>query len=69
MWKYEDQYRGRELASFSNYQTFEDIVKEQIIELVQPALEILNKVIGMSHRPHQAVMWEAWVCPTIFFPG
>ncbi|XP_064008625.1 interferon-induced GTP-binding protein Mx-like [Pogoniulus pusillus] len=47
MWKYEDQYRGRELTSFSNYQTFEDIVKEQIIELVQPALEILNKVIGL----------------------
>ncbi|NXX49462.1 MX protein, partial [Tricholaema leucomelas] len=47
VWKYEDQYRGRELATLSNYQTFEGIVKDQIIELVQPALEILNKVIGL----------------------
>ncbi|NXN20060.1 MX protein, partial [Indicator maculatus] len=47
VWKYEDQYRGRELAAFSNYRTFEDIIKEQIIQLEQPAIEILNKVIGL----------------------
>ncbi|XP_068011341.1 interferon-induced GTP-binding protein Mx-like [Melanerpes formicivorus] len=47
VWKYEDQYRGRELAAFSNYRTFEDIIKEQILQLEQPAIEILNKVIGL----------------------
>lgn len=69
VWKYEDQYRGREFPGFSNYRTFEDIIKEQIIELEEPAVEILKNVIGMSRRPHQAVVWETLVCLTIFFPG
>ncbi|NXG42434.1 MX protein, partial [Psilopogon haemacephalus] len=47
VWKYEDHYRGRELASFSNYRTFEDIIKQQIVELEKPAIEILNKVIRL----------------------
>ncbi|NXJ61981.1 MX protein, partial [Rostratula benghalensis] len=47
VWKYEDQYRGREFPGFTNYRTFEDIIKEQIIELEEPAIEILNKVIGL----------------------
>ncbi|XP_074024733.1 interferon-induced GTP-binding protein Mx-like [Numenius arquata] len=46
-WKYEDQYRGREFPGFTNYRTFEDIIKEQIIELEEPAIEILNNVIGL----------------------
>ncbi|NXN54741.1 MX protein, partial [Rynchops niger] len=46
-WKYEDQYRGREFPGFTNYRTFEDIIKEQIIELEEPAVEILNNVIGL----------------------
>ncbi|NXO83156.1 MX protein, partial [Sitta europaea] len=45
VWKYEDQYRGREFPGFSNYRTFEDIVKEQIRELEQPAIGILNNVM------------------------
>ncbi|NXT37842.1 MX protein, partial [Pelecanoides urinatrix] len=45
--KYEDQYRGREFAGFANYRTFEDILKEQIIVLEEPAIEILNNVIGL----------------------
>ena len=70
MWKYEDQYRGREFPGFTNYRTFEDIIKEQLIELEEPAIEILNNVIGTSHRPHKAVAWETLVCPMIiFFPG
>ncbi|XP_068035694.1 interferon-induced GTP-binding protein Mx-like [Anomalospiza imberbis] len=44
VWKYEDQYRGREFPGFSNYRTFEDIIKEQIRELEEPAIEILNNV-------------------------
>ncbi|NXA21155.1 MX protein, partial [Ibidorhyncha struthersii] len=47
VWKYEDQYRGREFPGFTNYRTFEDIIKEQIIELEEPAIEILNNVIGL----------------------
>uniref|UniRef100_A0A8C3QXB4 MX dynamin like GTPase 1 n=1 Tax=Cyanoderma ruficeps TaxID=181631 RepID=A0A8C3QXB4_9PASS len=47
VWKYEDQYRGREFPGFSNYRTFEDIIKEQIRELEQPAMEILNKAMGL----------------------
>ncbi|NXW03222.1 MX protein, partial [Fregetta grallaria] len=47
VWKYEDQYRGREFPGFSNYRTFEDIIKEQIIELEEPAIEIMNNVIGL----------------------
>ncbi|KFQ42307.1 Interferon-induced GTP-binding protein Mx, partial [Nestor notabilis] len=46
-WKYEEQYRGREFPGFTNYRTFEDIIKEQIIELEEPAIEILKRVIGL----------------------
>ncbi|NWW77075.1 MX protein, partial [Climacteris rufus] len=47
VWKYEDRYRGREFPGFSNYRTFEDIVKEQIRELEEPAVEILNNVLEL----------------------
>ncbi|KAM9566647.1 interferon-induced GTP-binding protein Mx-like isoform 2-T2 [Guaruba guarouba] len=46
-WKYEEQYRGREFPGFTNFRTFEDVIKEQIIELEEPAIEILNRVIGL----------------------
>ncbi|NXC15059.1 MX protein, partial [Corythaeola cristata] len=46
-WKYQDQYRGREFPGFTNYRTFEDIIKEQIIELEEPAVMLLNKVMGL----------------------
>ncbi|NXT97820.1 MX protein, partial [Buphagus erythrorhynchus] len=47
VWKYEDQYRGREFPGFSNYKTFEDIIKEQIRELEEPAIQILNNVMKL----------------------
>ncbi|NXO54726.1 MX protein, partial [Aramus guarauna] len=47
VWKYEEQNRGREFPGFTNYRTFEDIIKEQIIALEEPAIEILNNVIGL----------------------
>ncbi|KAM9246125.1 interferon-induced GTP-binding protein Mx-like [Leptosomus discolor] len=50
VWKYEDHYRGRELPAFANYRTFEDIIKEQIIELEEPAVVILNNVIGQVEK-------------------
>nr|BAF30836.1 Mx protein [Gallus gallus] len=45
--KYEDQYRGREFPDFISYWTFEDIIKEQITKLEEPAVAMLNKVIYM----------------------
>ncbi|NXA73193.1 MX protein, partial [Thryothorus ludovicianus] len=47
VWKYEDQYRGREFPGFSNYRTFEDIIKDQIRELEQPAIQILYNVMEL----------------------
>ncbi|NXM11193.1 MX protein, partial [Ploceus nigricollis] len=47
VWRYEDKYRGREIPGFSNYRTFEDIIKEQIRELEEPAIEILNNVMKL----------------------
>ncbi|XP_009502896.2 interferon-induced GTP-binding protein Mx isoform X2 [Phalacrocorax carbo] len=47
VWKYEDRYRGQELPGFTNYRTFEDIIKEQIVQLEEPAIEIMNTVIGL----------------------
>ncbi|XP_039946815.1 interferon-induced GTP-binding protein Mx-like isoform X1 [Hirundo rustica] len=47
VWKYEDQYRGREFPGFTNYRTFEDIIQEQIRELEEPAMNILNNVMKL----------------------
>ncbi|NXA35767.1 MX protein, partial [Eudromia elegans] len=45
--KYEAQYRGRELPGFTNYKTFEDIIKEHVTQLEEPALVMLNSVLGL----------------------
>ncbi|XP_064381322.1 interferon-induced GTP-binding protein Mx-like isoform X2 [Dromaius novaehollandiae] len=50
VWKYESQYRGRELPGFTSYRTFEDIVKEQIMELEAPAIATLNAVVELVER-------------------
>ncbi|NWS66465.1 MX protein, partial [Crotophaga sulcirostris] len=47
VWKYEDKFRGREFPGFTNYGTFEDIIKEQIAEMEQPAVETVKNVIGL----------------------
>lgn len=47
VWQYEDRYRGREFPGFSNYNTFEDIIKQQMRELEEPAIEILNNVMRL----------------------
>ncbi|CAJ1051457.1 interferon-induced GTP-binding protein Mx-like isoform X1 [Xyrichtys novacula] len=41
---YESKYRGRELPGFINYKTFEDMVKEQIKQLEEPAVQKLQEV-------------------------
>ncbi|NWI17380.1 MX protein, partial [Crypturellus soui] len=45
--KYEAQYRGRELPGFTNYKIFEDIIKEQVMKLEEPAIVMLNTVLGL----------------------
>ncbi|XP_019384516.1 PREDICTED: interferon-induced GTP-binding protein Mx1-like [Crocodylus porosus] len=47
VWRFENQYRGRELLGFTNYKSFEDIVKKYIRELEGPALEVLSRVIDI----------------------
>ncbi|XP_004466363.1 interferon-induced GTP-binding protein Mx1 [Dasypus novemcinctus] len=47
IWKFENQYRGRELPGFVNFRTFETIIKEQIKALEEPALLMLHVVTDM----------------------
>lgn len=44
--QYEQKFRGRELPGFVNYRTFEEIVKEQIGHLEEPALLKLKEISG-----------------------
>uniref|UniRef100_A0ABI7XYM1 Interferon-induced GTP-binding protein Mx1 n=1 Tax=Felis catus TaxID=9685 RepID=A0ABI7XYM1_FELCA len=45
--KFENRYRGRELPGFVNYKTFEIIIKQQIRELEEPAVDMLRTVTDM----------------------
>uniref|UniRef100_A0A8C3T9V7 Uncharacterized protein n=1 Tax=Chelydra serpentina TaxID=8475 RepID=A0A8C3T9V7_CHESE len=49
VWRFEKQYRGRELPGFVSYKAFETIVRQQIMVLEEPAIEILKKVNGEFH--------------------
>ncbi|XP_067401318.1 interferon-induced GTP-binding protein Mx1-like [Emydura macquarii macquarii] len=44
VWRFEKQYRGRELPGFTSYRIFEAIVRQQITALEEPAIEVLKKV-------------------------
>nr|XP_042115517.1 interferon-induced GTP-binding protein Mx2 isoform X1 [Peromyscus maniculatus bairdii] len=44
VWKFEKQYRGRELPGFVNYKTFETIIRNQIKVLEEPAVDMLHRV-------------------------
>lgn len=44
--KYEKKYRGKELLGFVNYKTFETVVKHYLGQLIDPALKMLQKVMG-----------------------
>lgn len=46
IYKFENQYRGRELPGFVNYKTFESIIKQQIKTLEEPAVDMLHTVTG-----------------------
>ncbi|KAM9170552.1 interferon-induced GTP-binding protein Mx2-like [Pangshura tecta] len=44
VWRFEEQYRGRELPGFTSYKTFEAIVRQRIMALEKPAIEMLKNV-------------------------
>lgn len=44
--EYELKYRGRELPGFINYKTFEYMVKEQVKQLEEPAVQRLKDIGG-----------------------
>uniref|UniRef100_A0A8C0IVE9 Interferon-induced GTP-binding protein Mx n=1 Tax=Chelonoidis abingdonii TaxID=106734 RepID=A0A8C0IVE9_CHEAB len=48
--KFEEQYRGRELPGFTSYKTFEAIVRQRIMALEKPAIEMLKKVIEIVRK-------------------
>uniref|UniRef100_A0A8C8SE70 Myxovirus (Influenza virus) resistance 1 n=1 Tax=Pelusios castaneus TaxID=367368 RepID=A0A8C8SE70_9SAUR len=50
VWKFEEQYRGRELPGFTSYKTFEAIVRQRIMALEKPAFEIMRKVIEIVRK-------------------
>nr|AMW93074.1 myxovirus resistance 1 protein [Rousettus aegyptiacus] len=52
LYKFENQYRGRELPGFVNYKTFESIIKQQIKTLEEPAVDMLHTVTEM--------IWQAF---------
>lgn len=47
LWKFENQYRGRELPGFVNFKTFETIVKQHIRALELPAQDMLHRVTDL----------------------
>ncbi|TFK00965.1 Interferon-induced GTP-binding protein Mx1 [Platysternon megacephalum] len=48
--RFEEQYRGRELPGFTSYKTFEAIVRQRIMALEKPAIEMLKKVIEIVRK-------------------
>nr|XP_019601315.1 PREDICTED: interferon-induced GTP-binding protein Mx2 [Rhinolophus sinicus]XP_019601316.1 PREDICTED: interferon-induced GTP-binding protein Mx2 [Rhinolophus sinicus]XP_019601317.1 PREDICTED: interferon-induced GTP-binding protein Mx2 [Rhinolophus sinicus]XP_019601318.1 PREDICTED: interferon-induced GTP-binding protein Mx2 [Rhinolophus sinicus] len=48
--KYEKQYRGKELVGFVNYKTFETIVQLYMGQLVDPAIDMLQKAVEIVRQ-------------------
>ncbi|XP_077149961.1 interferon-induced GTP-binding protein Mx-like isoform X2 [Ranitomeya variabilis] len=47
---YENQYRGRELIGFINYNKFEDIMRKHIVMFEEPALNLLHNVTELVQK-------------------
>ncbi|XP_035873342.1 interferon-induced GTP-binding protein Mx1 [Phyllostomus discolor] len=47
--EFENRHRGRELPGFVNYKTFENLVREQLKTLEEPALDMLHNVTKIVH--------------------
>ncbi|XP_074851983.1 interferon-induced GTP-binding protein Mx1-like [Carettochelys insculpta] len=50
VWRFEKQYRGRELPGFVSYKAFETIVRQQIATLEEPAIDVLKKVVDIVRK-------------------
>ncbi|XP_067401319.1 interferon-induced GTP-binding protein Mx2-like [Emydura macquarii macquarii] len=50
VWRFEEQYRGRELPGFTSYKTFEAIVRQRIMALEKPAFDVLKKVNEIARK-------------------
>ncbi|XP_066476130.1 interferon-induced GTP-binding protein Mx2-like isoform X2 [Tiliqua scincoides] len=61
VWRFEEQYRGRELPGFVNYKTFEAIIKQQIAGLEEPAVEMLKKVTDTVRQAFTEVAKQHFV--------
>uniref|UniRef100_A0A673ST25 Interferon-induced GTP-binding protein Mx1 n=1 Tax=Suricata suricatta TaxID=37032 RepID=A0A673ST25_SURSU len=61
MEKFENRYRGRELPGFVNYKTFEIIIKQQIRELEEPAVDMLHTVTDMVQLAFAEISKENFV--------
>ncbi|XP_075870263.1 interferon-induced GTP-binding protein Mx-like isoform X2 [Nelusetta ayraudi] len=59
--QYEQKFRGRELPGFINYRTFEEIVKEQIGQLEEPALLKLKEISEIVRKELFKVAEAAFV--------
>ncbi|KAM6162271.1 interferon-induced GTP-binding protein Mx2-like [Erethizon dorsatum] len=55
VWKFENQHRGRELPGFVNYRTFEKIMKKQLQDLEEPAVDLLHEVTDMVFNAFRSV--------------
>nr|AMW93075.1 myxovirus resistance 1 protein [Sturnira lilium] len=47
--EFENRHRGRELPGFVNYKTFENLVRQQLKTLEEPALDMLHTVTKIVH--------------------
>ncbi|XP_051870969.1 interferon-induced GTP-binding protein Mx3-like isoform X1 [Pristis pectinata] len=48
--QYEDRYRGRELPGFVNYKTFESLIKNEIAQLEEPAIEKMKTITEITRE-------------------
>ncbi|XP_053167168.1 interferon-induced GTP-binding protein Mx-like isoform X2 [Hemicordylus capensis] len=59
---FENKFRGKELPGFINYKTFEAIVKQHIIKLKSPALELLKDIAELVRENFTQVAYQHFHC-------
>ncbi|XP_038657393.1 interferon-induced GTP-binding protein Mx3-like isoform X2 [Scyliorhinus canicula] len=52
---FEESYRGRELPGFVNYKTFESLVKNEIVQLEEPAIQKLATITEITRTAFIAI--------------
>lgn len=69
---YDEAHRGRELVTFSDYCVYESMVKKNVGELKQPALDTLRLIRGCYsdfnlHLNYTWGLYKTWLIITVFF--